>query len=43
MLRVLIARWLGLPAVDGALLVLDPGALGVLGWEHGRRVLLRLD
>jgi probable phosphoglycerate mutase len=42
MLRVLIARWLGVAATDGALWVLAPGAIGVLGWEHGRRVLGRL-
>jgi probable phosphoglycerate mutase len=42
MLRVLTARWLGLAATGGALLVLAPGAIGVLGWEHGRRVLRRL-
>jgi probable phosphoglycerate mutase len=39
LLRVLTARWLGLPATDGALLVIAPGAIGTLGWEHGRRVL----
>jgi probable phosphoglycerate mutase len=42
MLRVLTARWLGLDATGGALLVLAPGSIGVLGWEHGRRVLRRL-
>jgi probable phosphoglycerate mutase len=41
-LRVLVARWLGLPPTDGRLLLLAPGAIGVLGWEHGRRVLARL-
>jgi broad specificity phosphatase PhoE len=39
MLRVLTARWLGLPASAGALFVLAPAALGELGHEHGRRVL----
>jgi probable phosphoglycerate mutase len=43
MLRVLTARWLGLAATGGALLVLAPGGLGVLGWEHGRQVLRRLE
>ena len=39
MLRVLTARRLGLPAVDGARFLLAPGALGVLGHEQGRAVL----
>jgi len=39
MLRVLLARWLGLPATDGALFVLAPGGVGELAHEHGRRVL----
>jgi len=39
MLRVLTARWLGLPAADGALFALAPGAVGVLGHEQARRVL----
>jgi broad specificity phosphatase PhoE len=34
-LRVLTARWLGLPPVGGRLFSLDPGALCILGWEHG--------
>ena len=39
MLRVLLARWLGLPAHDGALFTLAPGGVGELTHEHGRRVL----
>lgn len=42
MLRVLTARWLGLEAVAGALIVIAPGAIGVLGDDHGRRVLRSL-
>jgi probable phosphoglycerate mutase len=33
-LRVLTARWLGLPPVAGRLFLLDVGAVCVLGWEH---------
>jgi len=39
MLRVLIARWLGLEPAAGALFAIAPGAIGVLGHEHSRRVL----
>jgi probable phosphoglycerate mutase len=39
MLRVLTARRLGLAAGDGALFLLAPGAIGVLGHEHERAVL----
>ena len=38
-LRVLTARWLGLPAQAGALFALAAGSYGVLGHEHGRPVL----
>ena len=34
LLRVLAARWLGLPPVAGRLFVLRAGALGRLGWEY---------
>jgi broad specificity phosphatase PhoE len=35
MLRVLGARWVGLPPEDGGLLALGTGALCSLGYEHG--------
>jgi broad specificity phosphatase PhoE len=38
-LRILTARWLGLPPESGALFALPPAAYGVLGHEHGRPVL----
>jgi len=38
-LRVLAARWCGLPAVEGRVLPLDAAATSVLGHEHGRRVI----
>jgi probable phosphoglycerate mutase len=37
-LRVVAARWIGLPAAGGALLKLDTATLSELGWEHGRPV-----
>ncbi|MDG4797763.1 histidine phosphatase family protein [Micromonospora sp. WMMD1082] len=40
-LRVLGARWIGLPPSAGGLLRLDTATLSVLGYEHGRRVILR--
>jgi probable phosphoglycerate mutase len=40
-LRVLAARWIGLPPTDGGLLALDTGAVCVLGWEREVRVLWR--
>ena len=38
-LRVLTARWLGLPPESGALFALPAGSYGVLGHEHARPVL----
>jgi broad specificity phosphatase PhoE len=40
-LRVLAARWVGLPPVGGRMLVLEAGALSVLGWEREVPVLAR--
>ncbi|RIV37400.1 histidine phosphatase family protein [Micromonospora radicis] len=40
-LRVLGARWIGLPPSAGGLLRLDTATLSLLGHEHGRRVVLR--
>jgi broad specificity phosphatase PhoE len=40
-LRVVGARWIGLPASVGGLLRLDTATISVLGHEHGRRVIRR--
>ena len=39
-LRVIAARWLGLPPQAGALFRLGTATVSELGHEHGRRVLL---
>jgi probable phosphoglycerate mutase len=40
-LRVLTARWLGLPPEDGRLFAMDPGAVSVLGYEREAPVVRR--
>jgi broad specificity phosphatase PhoE len=40
LLRVLAARWLGLPPAAGRLFMLDAGALSILSFEHDRPAVL---
>ena len=41
LLRVLAARWVGLPPTDGRRLALAPGGLSVLGWEREAPVIVQ--
>ncbi len=41
LLRVMAARWLGLPPVAARLFLLNTGSIGILGWELGWSVMER--
>jgi probable phosphoglycerate mutase len=41
LLRILAARWLGLPPQDGRLFLLEPATISVLGWERDTAVVER--
>jgi broad specificity phosphatase PhoE len=36
-IRMIAARWLGLPPAAGRVFFCDPASVGVLGFEHDRR------
>jgi broad specificity phosphatase PhoE len=40
LLRILTATWLGLPAVDGRLWILDAGSVSLLGYERDQRAIV---